>query len=506
MSNLIEPLESSIVRFYYANGNVAGAGLLVAERYVLTCAHVVAAALNVPENIQSRPEQLVQIDFPLLAPGYKVNAAVVFWLPVSKTASSEDMALLKLEAAPPANAKSVEMAPASDAWGHSLRVFGFPKGYADGAWATAILRGKTGKRWIQLDAKIGQARPLEKGFSGAPIWDEQLQAVVGITVAAEKVKDKDKQQSVAFSYMMPKYVLHKPLNFLRQQTIKDLLDAGGTKILGLIQRAYNLCRAKNAMNPLQRSIHGIIDELANTTADADQEEDKIVQFVAVLVLELDAQQIEGPRELLQQWGCRYGKDFDAAKAAMQELKVKRQEQAIVPHKPMLLVNIQEDASKESLSVEAWAVLDPEKYNAATMQGSRRLLFSPEGNDYAHLSEHDVAYDDLPILLESYLMELCGGLDDECDPSELTVYFVLPVSLLNKPWERLMLGDEPLGIKSDDCQQVILALQKRSKLGRFKANARWKRAWALKDDKAEMLAHQIFVDSDRLNEVGFEVAT
>ncbi len=500
MSDRLEPLKSSVVRLYHANGNVVGAGFLVAESYVLTCAHVVAAALSLSENTEAIPDQSVQLDLPLLAPGQKVEASVVFWLPVSKTAFSEDMAVLKLLASAPANAEPVGIVSSSDAWGHPLRVFGFPKGHTDGVWATATLRGETGKRWVQLDAKMGQDRSLEQGFSGSPIWDEQLNAVVGMTVAAEK----DKQQSVTLAYMMPKDVLREPLNYLRRKTLTDILDAAEVNILNFIQRAYGLCRSQNAVTPVQRETHKIIDELANATAGADQEEDKLVQFVAALVLELEAQQIEQlaePRERLYQWGSRYAKDLESAKAAMQAQKAKRQEQQVEPRDPMLLVNIQEDASRESLSVEAWAVLDPEKYSTQTLQGSRRLLFSPEDDNYGHLSEHQVAYGDLPILLESYLMQLCGGLDDECDPGELTVYFVLPTSLLNEPWERLMLEDEPLGIGSDDCQRVILALQKRSNLGGFKANARWKKTWKLKSAKATVSAHKVFADSDNLKDAG-----
>lgn len=503
MSNPVEPLKSSVVRFYHAKGYVVGAGFLVADRYVLTCAHVVAAALTLPNNTEAAPEQLVQLDFPLLTPGHKVEASVVFWLPVADTASCEDIAVLKLLASAPANAASIGIASSSDAWGHPLRIFGFPKGHADGVWATATLRGEISKRWIQLDAKMGQDRPLEQGFSGSPIWDEQLNAVVGMTVAAEK----DKQQSVTLAYMMPKEILRQPLNQVRQQTLVDILNANETALLSLIQRAYGLCRSQNATTPVRQKVHDIVDDLANATAGAQQEEDKLVQFVAALVLELKAQPMERlaePKELLHQWGCHYAKDFEAAKAAMQVLKVKRQQQRIEPHNPMLLINIQEDASGESLSVEAWIVLDPEKYDSKALQGSHRLLFSTEDNDYAHLSEQSVSYDELPILLDSYLMQLCcDGSEYECDPSELTLYFILPPSLLNKPLERLIPGDdeEPIGIGVEDSLQVILALQNRSGLGGFRASPRWKKAWQSKVAKAHVLAHEVFATKDRLKESG-----
>ena len=156
MSDPFEQLKSSIVRFYNVNESVVGAGFLVAEHYVLTCAHVVAAALKLPSNTDAAPEQPVQIDFPLSALKQKLEASVVCWLPGTNTAPSEDMAVLKLVESPPA--EPVSIAPLSGAWGHPLRIFGFPRRYVNGVWATATLRDETGSRWIQLDAKMGQVR------------------------------------------------------------------------------------------------------------------------------------------------------------------------------------------------------------------------------------------------------------------------------------------------------------------------------------------------------------
>ncbi|MDV3351753.1 trypsin-like peptidase domain-containing protein [Leptothoe sp. LEGE 181152] len=498
MSDPVEPLKSSVVRFYHANGNVVGAGFLVADRYVLTCAHVVAAALTLPENTEVAPEQSVQVDFPLLDPGQKLEASVVFWLPVSHVKAVEDMAVLRLAAATPTEAKCTSLHPAPSYWEHSLVIFGFPQGHDRGIWATGVFRGPNDKGWIQFDSLMSEDRPVEKGFSGAPIWDQALKAVVGMAVAAEK-----RRESVNSAYMIPQELLRRPLNYIRQQTLLDIFQDYESIPGNVIQFAYGLCRSQNAVTPVQKSIPAIIDELANATAGAQQDEDKLVQFVAALWLELDSQMITAPRESLEKWGARFAKDFEVAKAMMQALKIKHQEQRIAPNHPMLLVNIQEDVSRESLSIEAWIVLDPEKYNSKTFQGSRRLLFSPEDEDCAHLSEQSISYRDLPILIESYLMQLCGGSEYECDPSDLTLYFVLPPSLLNQSWERLIPGEEedPIGIGYEDCPQVMLALQNRSGLGGFRANSRWKKAWKFKDVQANVPAHDVFADGQGLKEAG-----
>ncbi|MEM1240394.1 MAG: trypsin-like peptidase domain-containing protein [Cyanobacteria bacterium P01_H01_bin.26] len=501
MSDPVEPLKSSVVRFYHANGNVVGAGFLVAERYVLTCAHVVAAALTLPNNTEPAPEQPVQIDFPLLAPGQTAEASVVFWMPVSQTQSEEDLAVLRLPEKPPGSAKFASVGSSSSHWEHPLAIFGFPQGHDRGIWATGIFRGPNDQGWIQFDSLMSEDRPVEKGFSGAPIWDKTLNAVVGMAVAAEK-----RRESVTSAFMIPRELLRKPLNYICQQTLLDILQDREAILLDSIQKGYGLCRSPNATTPVRQKVHDIVDDLANATAGAQQEEDKLVQFVAALVLELEAQQMEilaEPKELLHKWGCQYANDFEAAKAAMQVLKVKRQQQRIEPHNPMLLVNIQEDASRESLSVEAWIVLNPEKYNSKTLQGSRRLLFSPENDDYVQLSEQNISYDDLPILLASYLMQLCDGSEYGCDPSELTLYFVLPSSLLNKPLERLIPGGEedPIGIGFDDSLRVILALQNRAALGGFRASSRWKKVWKLQASKANVLSHEVFADRDGLKDSG-----
>jgi len=48
-------LEPSIVRIRKSNGTVVGAGFLVQEKYVLTCAHVVAQALGISLYTPEKP-------------------------------------------------------------------------------------------------------------------------------------------------------------------------------------------------------------------------------------------------------------------------------------------------------------------------------------------------------------------------------------------------------------------------------------------------------------------
>lgn len=180
-----EALDTALVRIRTRDGEVVGSGFLVGERQVLTCAHVIAQALGFADDTGDPLSSQVHLDFPQLASHTLLLARVVFWLPVQSD-SQGDIAGLELLDEPPAGAKPVHLAPADQVWGHPFRALGFPHGYDDGVWATGRLLGRQGTRLIQLeDIKI-PGFPVMSGFSGAPVWDEQLQGVVGMIALASQ--------------------------------------------------------------------------------------------------------------------------------------------------------------------------------------------------------------------------------------------------------------------------------------------------------------------------------
>lgn len=201
-NNYFQAFKGAIARIYHANGAVVGAGFLVSDRHLLTCAHVVAAALSIPGNTQEKPTDFIELDFPLIAPGQKVKSKVVFWQPVNPSQSGEDIAGLELEGNSPISIQPVYLLATEDYWQHPIRIFGFPQRHDLGIWATGTLRDRTANNWVQLDALAAQDRAVEKGFSGAPIWDESLQGVVGMAVAAEK-----RREDVTAAFMIPTSIL-----------------------------------------------------------------------------------------------------------------------------------------------------------------------------------------------------------------------------------------------------------------------------------------------------------
>ena len=98
---MTEQIELSIVRIRAPDGRTVGAGFLVAEGQVLTCAHVVAAALGLPEDAPETPQARVHLDFPLVASARILTARVIHWQPKS------DVAGLELDGDPPSGARPV---------------------------------------------------------------------------------------------------------------------------------------------------------------------------------------------------------------------------------------------------------------------------------------------------------------------------------------------------------------------------------------------------------------
>ncbi len=188
-------LDAAIVRIRDARGDVVGAGFLVGTREIVTCAHVVSRALGHTDG-DAPPPGAVSVDFPLIAPGQVGMAEVVAWHP-PQADESGDVAGLRLGSEPPSGARPARLVVAPDTWDHLIRAFGFPSEHDGGVWAVGRLRGRQSNGWVQLDDDRASGFPVGPGFSGTPVWDDQLAAVVGMAVAAEV------KPSVRTAYLIP---------------------------------------------------------------------------------------------------------------------------------------------------------------------------------------------------------------------------------------------------------------------------------------------------------------
>jgi hypothetical protein len=186
----------SIVRIW-KNSEVQGVGFFIAQLRILTCAHVIDSALghrldfSEKTNLESN---LVTLDFPLRSPRKKTKSRVIFYDP------DTDLAVLELIQSEYA---TDGVAPAAildnhKLWGHSFRAFGFPENIDDGVWVNGKMLGENASEWMQIQDNDLVGHFVEKGFSGGPVWDEQIQAIIGMIVAFEVPDLGAQNQRTAF--------------------------------------------------------------------------------------------------------------------------------------------------------------------------------------------------------------------------------------------------------------------------------------------------------------------
>lgn len=289
MDNYREAFKSSIARIYHSNAAVVGAGFLVSEGCLITCAHVVATALGMTS--EDFPDNSLELDFPLISPGHKLKAKVIFWrytegvkLRLSPS-SNEDIAGLELENSPPVGCHPVSLVSSDDFWNHPFQIFGFPKERDLGVWASGVLRDKISTGWVQLEDIKAQGYRIEPGFSGAPIWDDNLKGVVGMAVAAEK-----KREDVKAAFMIPTYMLCNTWDKLNKVSAKS---TSTQPVLSRVKQIRIEALSKR-LNDLEEDYKATYNQMSFTLSDLDR---KRLNRQAESILE-DIYQVENELNLL----------------------------------------------------------------------------------------------------------------------------------------------------------------------------------------------------------------
>lgn len=146
--------EPWTVRVLGASGACVGAGMLLGTDHVLTCAHVVSAAIaQPPDQAHATPQNDILLDLvnrPDLSP---LTARVVRggWVPPADDEGG-DIALLHLHQPVP-EGMGAPLRRLSRSWGRVVHAFGFPEGLDTGEHVTAELAGWTGpgREWVQMN-------------------------------------------------------------------------------------------------------------------------------------------------------------------------------------------------------------------------------------------------------------------------------------------------------------------------------------------------------------------
>jgi hypothetical protein len=282
-------LEASIVRIgrrdQAGTFRAHGAGFLIDHRHILTCAHVVNSALGRPRQSGDRPDALLSFDFPDVAFEQILHGQVVQWVFEGRN-HERDFALLEIDGKPPSAAVPapiVRIEP-GDIKDREVWVRGFPKGfeatYAENARARV---GRPVGPFFQLDTESDV--PVVEGFSGAPVWDEDFSAVVGMVVT------HDRSPTTKVAFISPAYELAKAWPGLDrllqearsskvQRTLDEALLATESSLAARTAQATNQLTNEHGTVRL-----GAIRELEHIARDSQRQHGAIMQVIVAYILE-----------------------------------------------------------------------------------------------------------------------------------------------------------------------------------------------------------------------------
>ncbi|KZN58361.1 trypsin-like serine protease [Pseudoalteromonas luteoviolacea] len=167
-----------IVRFQTDAGVSVGAGLLIDETRILSCAHVVLGS------------QFTRGKIYFTRPWVEGREKVFLANLVDSDESVErDIALLHSLEKMPFNTNYIKLVVPSDIHDIAVRVSGFPKDTGgDSATADYQFNSVNEHGWYDIYQTNDGGEVIRGGFSGAPLWCPILQAVAGIVSVADETR------------------------------------------------------------------------------------------------------------------------------------------------------------------------------------------------------------------------------------------------------------------------------------------------------------------------------
>ncbi|MPY57994.1 trypsin-like serine peptidase [Streptomyces spongiae] len=181
------------VRIRRANGEIAGAGILLSPDRVLTCAHVV-------EDRAAR----FAAEFVGAAPGFAVPSTAAWvdgdaYVPNTRDADGDpsgDVALLRLEHPRPAGETTLlhRLSPPN----RTVQMYGFPYDHNGGIWFRASIVGGCGRDGQVQLSPTSPGELASPGCSGSGVVDALTGKVIGMVLSG--IRD---QHGNVFSFMSP---------------------------------------------------------------------------------------------------------------------------------------------------------------------------------------------------------------------------------------------------------------------------------------------------------------
>jgi hypothetical protein len=475
----IDDYERAIVRIFYKNEDKAiaiGTGFLVTPGYVLTCAHVVLQALGISASdfgISDTPlGKHITLDFPITNSD-RITAEVVAWRPFS--IDRGDIAGLRLLTIAPHQSKPIPIIRCSyeEIQNQRHAVYGFANDNGDRTDSYKPKSNAPGGRF-QLH-KVDENPPdemIQAGFSGAPVWNYERNAVIGMVATAALSKD---QRSKAFA--IHEESLNPVMQELFARSLHDLicfhLESAYPAVKDVIEKALWLCDTDGNRTKSEDLLHRLLylGELSNRGwKQGELEIDRLTQFAMFLTV------IDGlPKELVHEiaeWIKFRGFDYNAlyvkANSYRQDRKVFSTEASA-----HLVVQIRPDEQDvQDIYVSIWVIDNRDCYD----------LLEP----YPPLvREQKVVFTELPTFLETWLQE-------ESDLTHPMIHCFVARHLLGSNLDAcetesgLTLGNQYKLVMRTDLTQ--------SPIGR-RYYTLWQKKWKSFEGKQHSIAREVFVRSD-----------
>ncbi|OUC12063.1 MAG: hypothetical protein B0A82_24515 [Alkalinema sp. CACIAM 70d] len=462
-------LDQAFVRIYGDDGAIVGAGFLVAPGYIVTCAHVVNDALRRDRTERKKPEvcQEISVDFPLaprspIVSCPSVQTRVLGWAPIDCHTAFQDIAVLEPISKIPAQVQSIPVKLHCERSRVMLK--GFPVGFDDAAIVPELsIKGRTGRSLIQLNNEGKTGIPPQPGFSGAPVWDREQQAAVGMLVLT--AADQDFAQMISASvlqYVFWILMLHCGLDVTQTATKK------------IIEPAYRYAMPENW---IRSEGDWSFDRLLLELGDTVDSEIALSKFSAYL-LALSEFSDDVLREQFQNWCNQHLENFhgiyqQAVKDVAQQSEQRRsQEQGEI--EAHLLVLIQPVADRYQVS--AWRIPDFNAYDVRKW----------EGFDLWRQTEEAIQRNQIADVFCRWMQE------SSVDLSHTLIEFCVPLDLLDEPIDRWEVEDE-FGISLPLEAEYRVVLRSLERTMCYAKRDDWLQYWQNKDLQANDQASEVLVE-------------
>ena len=176
----------SVAKVLMGDGRAAGAGFLIGERLLVTCAHVVG---------DRTPPGQVTVEFPRA--GMERIAGRVrqgSWRPPD----SEDVAIIELDRAP-SGAAPLQLGSTVDGRGRRARAYGFPDQAPPSGHYGSVIIGDVLPNGYGGLLQLSEANDVTVLFSGSPVVDEDTGLVRGIVTAIAGADPHKRGAGIAYA-------------------------------------------------------------------------------------------------------------------------------------------------------------------------------------------------------------------------------------------------------------------------------------------------------------------